>query len=139
MKTKPPRAPKKLSTAINMALADQLKAEKHPKLEVNMDDWHLPYNGFCAVCFGGAVMHYKHNLSVTEGVGPDFNEDFGKDWKNVYFALDSVRNGEIKDALDYMELPYKVRDINVVEYADNRTKFRRQMRDLAKRLAKAGL
>lgn len=155
MKTKTPRAPKKLSTAINIALADQRKAEKHEDMVIAMNAWHVwPARGSgnhpdlvfnkCHVCFAGAVMHFRFALPITLHADPEDYDTFGAGWQAVFRALDYVRSGRVCRALKKMNLlgiatPCSEWDIAMPNYAEDRKGFRKTMRKVSKELKEAGL
>lgn len=95
------QAPKKLSAAILLALADLEAVEKDPRYIVKMYDWHVPSEMStslkCEVCFAGSVMAKSLNSAIGNAVYP---ADFGKAWCKVFKALNYVRCGDIQPALD---------------------------------------
>ena len=141
-------APTKLSEAIHMALKDQLAVEKNHRIEIAMTAWHRGQLGRakCAVCFAGAVMHQKFKLLLSSTMKPDL---FPADWCEVFMALESVRNGRIKDALLYMwptaksRAEWVAKTIKVAspmpQYDNARYAFRKEMRSIAKQLERKGL
>lgn len=102
------RAPKRLSTAMRIALADIRKVEKDPRYQVNMHFWHRPILSGplvpggetvrCQVCFAGSVMaktlDYDPNKSVYG------TEEAESGWDKVFTALNYAHIGEVKNALE---------------------------------------
>ena len=141
-------APTKLSEAIRMALKDQLAVEKNPKIEIDMNTWHTALEGKpkCAVCFAGAVMHQQFYLTLGSTAYPN---SFPLEWRMVFMALNAVRSGRVKEALLYMggTLQRKAAKIAATikvsspmpDYHISRTKFRKEMRSIAKQLEEKGL
>lgn len=146
-----PRIPRKLSTAITMALVDQVKAEKCSNIHINMSYWHSPSSsGICHMCFAGAVMHFRHNTDLNKSLNED---DQGKEWSKVYEALDCVRSGYIIWALSCMDLiniyhmtskeqsdfadNWNIQDV-LPDYEDDPEEFRSILRETVKKLKEAG-
>jgi len=134
------KAPKKLSDAMQMALADEMKAHKSPLHRVVMNDWHEPMiDGKCEVCFAGALMAFslKHDVNET------FQEmTFGDGWHGVFSALDDVRRGWVEMALQSMSIsaynmPYPIK--KVTGYQVNREQWRKDMFKIVKDLEVKGL
>ena len=135
------KAPKKLSTAIKMAITDQLKAEKDKELHINMEFYHRPdYNKavrHCEVCFAGAVMHYRHGLTASMHV---LDVSYTDDWLRAFKALDQARRGSLCLALACMRLPVKgIKTQPVTPYEENPVKFRQDMRATVKYLESKNL
>jgi len=98
-------APKTLGKAIEIALNDLNLVEKDKKFEVAMDNaWLENYDTSreCTVCFAGSVMAKTCNLEEKAfgknaiSLSPD---NFTKEWKNTFNALDSIRRYNIIEAL----------------------------------------
>jgi len=139
------KAPKLLSEAILMALEDQLKAEKHPEILVDMGMYHDPFmecnSQMCYMCFAGALMHYRFNADLAKKLMPN---NFTDAWSRVFVALDLVREGCVGEALAQMRVPKRKWEkvgsyYDVQLYDIDRVAFRRQMRRIVKRLQKVGL
>ena len=141
-------APTKLSEAIRMALKDQLAVEKNPKIEIDMNTWHTALKGKpkCAVCFAGAVMHQQFNLTLGSTAYPN---SFPLGWRMVFMALNAVRSGLVKGALMCMRVHSQRKAAKIAatikvsspmpDYHISRTKFRKEMRSIAKQLEEKGL
>ena len=141
-------APTKLSAAIRMALKDQIAVEKNPKLKIDMSMWHRARKGRakCAVCFAGAVMHQQFNLTLGSTVYP---ESFPLEWSTVFRVLNAVRSGLVKGALMCMRVHSQRKAAKIAatikvsspmpDYHISRTKFRKEMRSIAKQLEEKGL
>ena len=153
MKNDEIEAPKTLSAAIKLALTDLGAVEKLKDVEVDMGNWHVAsfkiisdgYENPCSVCFAGAVMHQTHQIPTYEGRLP---LDFSPEWASVFMALDCARMHNIIAALSYYaESRYSdwrftqaivLAGIVHCSYLKNETKFKRNMRTIANRLAKLG-
>ena len=147
MKSNTP-APTKLSEAIRLALKDQLAVEKNPKIEIDMNTWHTALKGKpkCAVCFAGAVMHQQFNLTLGSTMYPI---SFPLEWYNVFKALNAVREGYVDEALMCMGVHSQRKAAEIAatikvsspmpDYHISKTKFRKEMRSIAKQLEEKGL
>lgn len=142
-----PEAPKTLSAAVRMALEDQKRAQQDPDLVVNMDYYHEPrQGGYCLVCFAGAVMHYRHDLSLRreawEAMDGSSSQYHGAEWERVYRALNYVRGGAIASALSIMRLDVTQAPlmVDVPQYSERNPKpFRNAMEKIATQLEAVGL
>jgi hypothetical protein len=93
---KPPPAPKTLSAAIRLGLADLAKVEQDERYVVRMNTWHMSFDHEpCRVCLAGAVMAYTCRAPVG---GVWWPNDF-PEWRDVFIALNEVRQGWLADAL----------------------------------------
>lgn len=137
-----PEAPKLLSEAIYLALADLEKVEADDRYQVDMDIWHASNHnsGKCHVCFAGAVMakSCKTDIRLNKGIG-----SFDQDWANVFCALDSARVYQFKTAARQMDLQPQGNDFDPVvdrcSYTTDPAQFKANMRHAADELAKVGL
>lgn len=139
------KLPNKLHLLLIDALADEAKAHRSPRYEVNMDDWHEPFirddKALCYVCFAGAVMAF--------GLGADINsqvrtaEEFDESHKLI--ALDHIREGYMILALAnfyHMNSDYvaeRFHFIQVTEYDVDRLEWRKDMFKIAKTLKELDL
>ena len=137
------KAPKKLSTAMRMALNDLRKVEKDPRYEVNMAVWHQPYcSEKGSVCLAGAVMAKSCGADPTNALGITA---FGPDWARVFLALDWVRRGEVREAFRNLDKPTGKLDvvglgdrISVIQYSANRKQWRKDMFKIVHKLERIG-
>jgi len=142
MKAKIPEAPKLLSIAIIGAVKDQLKAEKNPRLIIDMDRFHISNEaGLCRVCFAGSHLHYQLSLRLKDTLV--CNKRVPREWIQVAKALDSVRMGQVNWALTDMGLKildnqYEVVPRYPVLYTDDPKAFRAQMLRAAAKLQELG-
>src|SRR6478736_6372267 len=90
------KPPKKLSQAIMLALNDLALVEKKPKYKVDMANWHIVDGNTCAVCFAGSVMAQTFGVSPGIYTSPG---SFNLDWEYIFYALDSIRKGDVVSAL----------------------------------------
>lgn len=130
-----PRIP---SDLIELALADLIKCERSKKYIIDMSRWYVPddYYGLCAVCLAGAV------IAQHLGDGPERRrpEDFRGN-TGALNALDCFRIGDIKSGFGSLRLPLSKTDQfdrDIIHYAGDPGKFKRQMRRLARDLRAAG-
>ncbi len=129
--------PDKSSALIRLALADLVKCERSKKYKIDMETWHTP-NSQCAVCLGGAVM------AQTFGKGSGYigsPTDFPWNTGDKFYALNLFRQGNCDQAFGWLSLErYAGQKFNrnIVEYDDDPTAFKRDMRKLAADLEEAG-
>lgn len=140
--------PNKASDLINVALADLIKCERSPKYTINMGMWHWPrISGKCAVCLAGSVMAQSLSATPNKMRGPLL---YPRDVRKKLLALNDLRVGEVNcalaklgiRALDKVPGPRSKEpqfDRKITPYCGLPGLFKRQMRKLAKDLAKAGL
>lgn len=134
--------PRKPSKLITIALDDLIAVEKSEKYKVDMGEYHLPENGTCSVCFAGAVIAQSLGASSLEELVPS---QFSGKIANKLYALNELRQGNVEDAvaeLGYAEKKQQVAakyDRRVPEYYNDPKQFKKDMRKLARDLAKAGL
>lgn len=138
-----PTLPDKMSELILVALADLCKVEKlKDRFEIDMEQWHVgndyTASNKCVVCFAGSV------LAMTLGVPDDRNEDgssFPSRINKKIDAIDRLRTGQVALAGGYLGLDHtKLSDYDrpVASYRADAAQFKRDMRKLAKDLAKGG-
>ena len=131
--------PRKPSDLILLALKDFGSVERSVHYEVNMDEWHNPFDfGTCAVCMAGAVMARTLNVNPLEKCNPD---DFTDGTKNKLIALDHLRTGSVGSAFELLGRRYEkgaLFDRTIVPYYFSTVQFKRQMRKLSNNLARAG-
>lgn len=140
------KLPAKLSDVIRVGVADLIAVERLKKTyTVNMKVYHRPYddlddlNNKCSVCFAGAVMARTLEIDSSERI--DHTEDFSTYNAVRLDALDILRGGEIDSALGYLNrpLPFGLKDtVEVVNYHDDPTLFKKQMRQIADLLSLFG-
>lgn len=129
------------SRIIEMALEDLEAVERTPGYVIDMDVWHDPTSdGRCAVCFAGAVI--AHRIGTPKDVLFECM-DCSDALQDRFFALNAFRSGNIRYGLELMRIedaPATVpQRMQVVEYEDNPTQFKSDMRALAETLRSAGL
>ncbi len=146
MPTQEPKSvlPDKPSDLIYVALRDLAKCERSPKYNIDMTDWHYPADdGVCEVCLAGSVMAKTFKVDRNEdltpcgiGIAPSDALKLG--------ALNHFRAGEIIYGLREINLhrskeAENIKDIVVQQYHDNPTKFKANMRKIARHLKSIGL
>lgn len=138
---KPVVLPRKMSALIRIALKDLEKVERSRIYEVAMGDWHHPLgDGKCAVCFAGAVMAKTCRFKKNDYVYPR-RSSMGENL-DQFFALDSLRQGEIRLAASELRLSSNValpEDRRITPYSESPAQFRADMLELAHDLAARGL
>ncbi len=137
---KPVILPRKMSALIRIALEDLSKVERSKVYQVQMGNWHLPMaDGKCAVCFAGAVMAKTCGFQKNSDVFPRVSS-MG-DNLDQFFALDSLRQGEVSLAASELKLKNHNKDLDreITPYSANRLQFRADMLKLAIDLERAGL
>lgn len=162
-RTKKIELPDTMSDLILLALTDLIAVEKQKKrFTVDMGTWHEPeekYNqdegenvktGRCIVCFAGSVMAQTLKEQDDHDVSP---ESFDLETRNKLNAIDSLRQGDIHGAAQYLGISIQEtinnpfidassaywRSRHVIPYYENLAAFKIAMRGLAKDLKKAGL
>lgn len=159
------RLPKKPSKLIELALDDLAKAERTKGYKIDMGTWHdAPdaedqYDPMtckakkkeepCTVCLAGSVMAFSLNVPRTLSIEPF---QFADEVQSALNAINAFREGDIWRGLDDMDIPDATKQkagdlfgipefdqVKVVAYERDRAKFKRQMRDMAKKLASIGL
>lgn len=153
LKTKLPDLP---SEVLNDAL-DHLEAcEKDPRYTIQMSTWHsASYDDTCHVCLAGAAM-------AGHGVKPDVSisapyDVRGEKTQEKLLALDYARQGnlwpllfacdikddgkfdKLLDRISALDIPHYPSEYFVDENPKDRAKFKREMRKIARWLAKAGI
>ncbi len=123
--------PDKPSELIRLALKDLEACELDPKYQINMDSWHAPIDGKCAVCLAGAVMARTLDISPTRRVSP---EDLGVDLFCRLSALDCLRIGCLENALQSLGIdapPQLPKTVTTVDYHQDPNDFKNDMFELA--------
>lgn len=148
------------SEAILQALDDLEWAEKNPNYEVDMGFWHTGARGKkskCAVCLAGSVLGRRFVKDHTKEANPldlDLYTDYKEDNKELLadkiLSFNSLRVGFIRNFLDHWieggcserhSLSLKILKVlpeNFIEYEENPTKFKKQLRTIAKVLDEEG-
>lgn len=139
------KAPKKLSTAMRLALNDLAKVAKDKRYVIDMKSWHTPYlhDRKCRVCFAGAVM------AKTCGFNPERDfylfESIDKGWDRIFDALDSISVGRVHVALYemgrnidkiYDNNPDFIDNPSVIPYQVDPKQWRKDMWKIVKKLEK---
>ena len=131
--------PSKPSELITIALEDLAKVEKIKGYKVYMRDWHEPDGKVCSVCAAGAVMAMRLGVKPQEDRAPS-NFD-GDGLGDKLRAINNLRTGGVYFAFRDLSMDSTVGmrfDRHIPEYEDGRRAFKREMRKLARDLAKAG-
>lgn len=128
--------PDKPSELIELALDDLAAVEADDRYKVDMDTWHNPRTGFCAVCFAGSVIAKTLNTNPRNFRAP---RDYDEDTRDKLSALDEFRDGQISCGLsdmgiDCRGLPSKK---EIAEYGSET--FNSDMTELVRILREAGL
>jgi hypothetical protein len=133
--------PRKMSALITLALNDLIKVERSKKFVINMGDWHhAEPDGKCSVCFAGAVMAKTCKFSLEQNGDVRPNRHSMGENMDQFFALDSLRQGEVKLAASELSLDtVDGLDRDIASYHLDPKRFRSDMRKLASDLKKAGL
>jgi hypothetical protein len=156
--------PKKLSSLIGIALRDLRKAEKSDKYIIAMEStFHLPTTvtctandgelliseqDACIICAAGSVMAFSLNTGIGMEKTPS---DFAGNTHQLQ-AIDSLRMGHARIAMDDLEMPYdddlkmpydyeKLRkcEMRIPDYnRDNPESFHKAMIKFQAKLKKAG-
>lgn len=136
-----PTLPDKMSDLILLALDDLAKVEKDKRYHVDMWTFHEKNGDKCDVCFAGSVMAMTLGKKINHRAFPDsFPEDTR--WKLV--ALDELRMGNVGNAADLMDISHYQKycaryfSTEIAKYETDKSAFKRDMKKLAKDLAKAG-
>lgn len=134
------KLPDKLSALIRMALADLGKVERSKKYKVDMQVWHQPREGVCAVCLAGAVIAKELGANPDEYVVP---LEYSKKISNKLFALEYARLGQIAYAMNPSVYDKAVKKRGkpptFPSYRRNKARFKRGLRKLAAWLEGNGL
>lgn len=121
---------------IRDAVVDLEKQEKCKQVIIDMGAWHeggIEFDGrkVCYQCFAGSTISRRCDVDLTAGFSP---EDFGPEVCAKLHALNLFRVGEIKRAYKELRIPFTPslpEDVVVVDYHENKEKFKDQMRKLA--------
>ena len=139
--------PDKPSELILVALKDLIKCERSKKYKVDMTIWHQkewPDAPACSVCLGGSVMAKSFDANPNEVLEPYNMKHLRVSDRRKLKALDHFRRGNIWCGLESMRLPlkrlYKIDShMDVQFYSESPTKFKADMRKMAKYLKSKGL
>lgn len=139
------------SVLITQAMEDLELAEKNPKYEIAMGQWHHPKHfgqhatakdNPCQVCLAGAVMAFSLEMSIDENIVPG---QFAFETQGKLRALDAFRMGMIHEGLREMCIETdKDRHVGLFNrrtehYDTDPMQFKKDMYRIAEDLAKAGL
>lgn len=133
------KLPDTLSELLSVALDDLEATERDPRYVIDMDDWHCPEAGKCAVCLAGAVMAKTFDADPERYLVP--GEVTGDDSRELR-ALDALRGGYVQDAANLLGLDVDLGEFEYVEvttYESDATAFKQELRHLAHDLKEAGL
>ncbi len=141
--------PNKPSQLIKLALTDLETVEKNPRYEIDMERWHEPWiermdsdghrEYICHVCLAGAVLANTFKEDYHKNFDP---YHFSPEVKTKLIAIDYLRQGEIEDAFDrlQLELPQSMmRSIDIRDYHANKDGFKVDMLALATNLEEYNL
>lgn len=147
------KLPNKLSALLRLAIKDLTKVEKQTKkYNINMSTWHETVTtedgkSKCNVCFAGAVLANSCKTNIKKSINiRNFDQKLGIKTQAKMIALNELRIGQIDSAMGQLgnktyqkylnsNLPNSIR---VIDYHNNKKRFKERMRKLAIRLAKAG-
>ena len=129
------------SALIRLGLKDLAAVEEKSEYKVDMNIWHEPTAdcSVCVVCFAGAVMAQSFATPINRMITPGL---FEAPTRRKLSALESLRRGGIKDALEHLEIsdPRIIPDILIPAYDASRPRcFHDAMADLACYLESLGL
>lgn len=124
-----------LSQWVELALDDIIKTQRNSEYHINMSQWHKP-NDSCSVCFAGSVMAMTLGANIKKRVEPGY---YPVKIENALLALDQIRQGAVIDAIQIFGYHRGLSDLDVQNYADDKTKWRRDMRKIIKMLKAVGL
>lgn len=131
-----------LSQWAELALDDITKTERSPLYQVDMSLWHKP-NSYCAVCFAGSVMAKTLGADITKKIDPSHYDTI---IESALLALNHLRSGHVLKAIMVFDGTSRLRDldaaeyaVDVAEYADDKTIWRKDMRKIIKILKVVGL
>ena len=124
-------------TLIRDAIHDLELQEKLKGVKINMDHWHISYDGVCSQCLGGSVMSRRLGADTDARADPF---DYPEDVADRLRALDDLRTGEIGFA--YRKLKLERPDtfparVPIPRYADGPAAFKSAMLKLADQLEAA--
>jgi hypothetical protein len=143
---KEPKISNKPSVAIRQAVADLEAIEKMPEFMIDMnmyfgklEDENGNPKGKCAVCFAGAMIaRAKNDPNIY--IEPD---RFPNKTRDKLYGLDRFRAGYISDGLEMFgikKLPSLLaHDVEVPEYYDNKSRFKKKMLEISDQLKAFGL
>lgn len=139
-KTSEKTLPDKLSKLVVLALRDLELVEKQPETYVvDMGKWHDP-NSHCTVCLAGAVMAMTLKESPKQFTTPS---EYPRVVAAKLSALNFLRCGDVASAAivcghrDRIEV--SLRGFGITPYEKSRSGFKKTMKAMANKLAKAGL
>jgi len=131
--------PRRPSELITLALNDLNRAERSEKYRIEMGHWHFPQGGKCDVCLAGAVIAMTFKFSAHIEV--DSPAQFRGNHQQLT-ALDFFRLGSVSDAFDVLKRSSsrgEKFDRLIPPYHEDKVKFKRSMRKLARDLKGAGM
>lgn len=94
----------KLSEIAEMACDDFEGVLNNPQYTIYMNSWHVPEDNKCSVCLAGSVMAGRGYLKPTEDYDYCFDRFSGTAVDRKFEALDSLRSGDVFEALEYLGL-----------------------------------
>ncbi len=89
-----PKAPRKLSDLLEMAVKDAIAASKLKSYKLDMGKWNSRISGKCYVCMAGAVM--ARGLRTT---AHDPFDGLGAMWGQALSAINDLRGGSLYTSL----------------------------------------
>ena len=123
--------PDKPSDLIRLGLKDLEACERSRNYFVNMNTWHEPLFGKCAVCLAGAVMAKTLGIDRDDDVSPS---ELGAATDDRLSALDCLRVGSLGVALRGLGIdkpPQLPEAVATVDYHQDPNDFKNDMFDLA--------
>ncbi len=109
---------------IRLAIYD-VRASLKQGIKLNMDVWVqpkseiseiTPFDNICSVCFAGSIMVQHQDegslYRMHDNIIAQFDAEFSH-YKNEYWALDKIRNGDINSF--FYKLGYKLKQVKPIE------------------------
>jgi len=124
-------------TLIRDAIHDLELQEKLKGVKINMDHWHISYDGVCSQCLGGSVMSRRLGADTDARADPF---DYPDDVRDRLYALDNFRIGEIGYAYRRLKLERPdtlPKRVDVPRYRRGPSAFKAAMLKLADQLEAA--
>lgn len=137
--------PDKPSELLTIALESLDEVKRDKRYVIDMASWHTPSGDVCYVCLAGAVMARKLNVPFNRYVLPSYFDD---DTYAKLQGLDKIRDGRLRLAFNYMQIPInkltaeleeKYESCNMPWYGYNSSLWRKKIKSLIKDLRKINL
>lgn len=137
------KLPNKLWELLEVAIEDLKSVQRRKNVTINMDTWvEVGDDGkTCSSCMAGAVMINSLNMIKDfdfTGMSIDPTIDASEDVSNKLLAINFLREGEIQEAMDVMNIEYsnhnplvEITSYHPVnDYHKDRKRFFQDMNDL---------